>query len=222
MKVAVILAGCGFLDGAEIHEAVSTLIAIDRAGATYQVFAPDKPQMHVIDHRRQEPSQGESRNVLVEAARIARGNALALRELKMADYDAVILPGGFGAAKNLVDYAVKGASCGIDADVERVLREAHALKKPIGAICISPVIVARALGAEHHPLLTIGVDEGTASDLAKLGARHQQAPADGIVVDEANRVVSTPAYMSAGRITEVFDGVSKLVERVLGMAGSRA
>ena len=216
-RVAVILAGCGFLDGAEIHEAVSTLIAIDRAGASYAVFAPDKEQMHVVDHVRQEPT-GEKRNVMVEAARIARGRVQPLSELRMADFDAVVLPGGFGAAKNLVDYAVKGAGCGIDGEVERVLREAHAGGKPIGAICIAPVIVARALGAEHHPLLTIGDDEGTASDVEKLGCRHREAKPSEIVVDEGNRVVSTPAYMTAGRVGEVFEGVTKLVERVLAMA----
>lgn len=220
-NVAVILAGCGFLDGAEIHEAVSTLLAIDRAGASYQVFAPDKPQHDVVDHTRQQPA-GETRNVLVEAARIARGKARPLSELRMTEWDAVILPGGYGAAKNLVDYAVHGAACSIDPDVERVLREAHAQRKPIGAICISPVIVARALGAEHHPLLTIGKDAGTAADLEKLGARHREAPADGVVVDEANRIVTTPAYMEAERIGQVFDGVTKLVERVLAMAGSSA
>jgi enhancing lycopene biosynthesis protein 2 len=216
-RVAVILAGCGHLDGAEIHEAVCTLLAIDRAGASYQVFAPDKPQMHVMDHLAKKPNQ-ETRNVLVEAARIARGKAKPLSELKMADFDAVVLPGGFGAAKNLIDYAVKGAGCGIDADVERVLKEAHSQKKVIGAICIAPVIVARALGAEHHPTLTIGTDPGTAADLAKLGAKHQEAPPEGIVVDEANRVVTTPAYMSAERIGQVWEGISKLVERVLALA----
>lgn len=216
-RVAVILAGCGFLDGAEIHESVCTLIALDTRGATYQVFAPDKPQMHVVDHLAKKPST-ESRNVLTEAARIARGNAKPLSALRMADFDAVVLPGGFGAAKNLIDYAVKGAGCGIDADVERVLKEAHAQRKAIGAICISPVIVARALGADHHPTVTIGADAATAADVVKLGAKHQEAPADGIVVDEANRVVTTPAYMSAERIGQVWEGISKLVERVLALA----
>lgn len=216
-RVAVVLAGCGFLDGAEIHEAVSTLLALDQAGASYQVFAPDKPQLDVMDHAKQAPSS-EKRNVLVESARIARGAAKPLAELKMADFDAVIMPGGFGAAKNLVDYAVKGAECGIDADIDRVLKEAHAAKKPIGAICIAPVVVARSLGADHHPLLTIGTDAGTAKDLEKLGARHRNAPVREIVVDDVNRVVSTPAYMCAQRIDEVWDGVSKLVNKVLSMA----
>lgn len=216
-RVAVVLAGCGFMDGAEIHEAVSTMLALDQAGAAYQAFAPDKLQLDVVDHAKQAPS-GEKRNVLAESARIARGAVKPLAQLKMSDFDAVILPGGFGAAKNLVDYAVKGAACSIDADIERVLKEAHAAKKPIGAICIAPVVVARALGADHHPLLTIGTDPATAKDIEKLGARHQNAPVREIVVDPQNRVVSTPAYMCAQRIDEVWDGVSKLVKKVIEMA----
>jgi enhancing lycopene biosynthesis protein 2 len=216
-RVAVVLAGCGYLDGAEVHESVCTLLAIDRAGASYQVFAPDKGQHDVMDHLTKTP-MSEKRNVLTEAARIARSNVKPLSTLQMSEYDAVVFPGGFGAAKNLVDYAGKGAACGIDPDVDRVLKEAHSLRKPIGAICISPVVVARALGADHHPTLTIGLDEGTARDVEKLGAKHQGAAANAIVVDEENRVVSTPAYMSATRISEVWEGVSKLVERVLAMA----
>ena len=217
-RVAVVLTGCGFLDGAEIHEAVSTLLALDQAGASYQVFAPDKPQMHVVDHVRGEPSS-EQRNVLTESARIARGSIKPLADLNMGEFDAVVLPGGYGAAKNLIDYAVKGAACGIDPEMDRVLKEAHAARKPIGAICIAPMVVARSLGADHHPLLTIGTDPATARDIEKLGGRHQNAPVREIVVDEANRIVSTPAYMCAQRIDEVWDGISKLVRKVIELCG---
>ena len=216
-RVAVVLSGCGFLDGSEIYESVCTLLAIDRAGASYQAFAPDKPQLDVVNHAVQQPAAGERRNVLVEAGRLARGKILPLAKLKMADHDALVLPGGFGAAKNLVNYAVKGAGCDIDPDVARVLKEAHSLKKPIGAICIAPVVVARALGADHHPTLTIGGDDPTAADIEKLGGCHKKAAATDIVVDETNRIVSTPAYMLAERISQVSDGVSKLVDRVLAM-----
>lgn len=215
-RVAVLVAGCGYLDGAEIHEAVSTLLALDMAGATYQVFAPNKPQMDVIDHLSQAPTS-EQRNVMVEAGRLARGQVKPLEDLHMSDFDALVLPGGFGAAKNLVDYAVKGASCGIDRDVERVLKEAHQLRKPIGAICIAPMVVARALGADHHPRLTIGSDADTAADLVKLGAKHQDATVSEVVVDEKNRIVSTPAYMCAKSIRGVWAGVSKLVSELLRM-----
>jgi len=215
-RVAVLLSGCGFLDGSEIHEAVCTLLAIDRAGATYQAFAPDKPQIDVVNHALQQPAAGEQRNVLVEAGRIARGNVQPVSKLKMADHDAVVLPGGYGAAKNLVNYAVKGVDCDIDPAVAQVLKEAHSLKKPIGAICIAPVVIARALGTVH-PTLTIGSDEATAADIEKLGGRHQQAATTDIAVDETNRIVSTPAYMTAERISQVWEGVSKLVDRVLAM-----
>ncbi len=217
-RIAVVLAGCGYLDGAEIQEAVSTFIAIDRAGAAYQVFAPDKVQHHVVNHITKSPAPGETRNVLAEAARIARSAAHPLHRLLMKDWDAVILPGGFGVVKNLVDYAFVGVSCSIDSEVERVLKEARALHKPVGAICIAPMVVARALGREYHPTLTIGEDAQAAHDIEKLGARHRPAPPSGIVIDEANRIVSTPAYMSATRVSEVFEGVSRLVEQVLAWA----
>jgi enhancing lycopene biosynthesis protein 2 len=215
-RVAVVLAGCGFLDGSEIHESVCTLLAIDRAGVRYQVFAPDKAQKDVIDHHRQRDTE-ETRNVLVEAARIARSDAKPLSGLKMEEFDALIMPGGYGAAKNLADYASAGAECGIDAHAERVLKEAHAMGKPIGAICIAPVIVARALGKEHRPVLTIGTDTTTAGDIEKMGGRHRVANATEIIVDEENRIVSTPAYMSARRISEVWDGISRLVDKVISM-----
>jgi len=215
-RVAVVLAGCGFLDGSEIHESVFTLLAIDRAGVRYQVFAPDKPQKDVIDHHRQRDTE-EERNVLVESARIARSDAKPLSGLKMEEYDALIMPGGYGAAKNLVDYASQAAECSIDPHVERVLKEAHAMRKPIGAICIAPVIVARALGKEHHPVLTIGTDTATAGDIETMGGRHRIAGVTEIVVDDDNRIVSTPAYMSARRIAEVWDGISKLVDKVISM-----
>ena len=216
-RIAVVLAGCGVMDGSEIHEAVATLLALDQAGARCQVFAPDKAQIDVVDHVKKKP-MAETRNALTEAARIARGHVLPLDQLRMAEWDAVILPGGFGAAKNLVDYAVKGAGCGIDANVDRVLKEAHALRKPIGAMCIAPVVVARALGADHHPVVTIGTDRDTARDIEAMGAKHARASVGEIVVDEANRVVTTPAYMLATGIGEVWTGVSKLVQRVVSMA----
>jgi enhancing lycopene biosynthesis protein 2 len=217
-RIAVILSGCGYLDGAEIHEAVCALLAIERAGASYRAFAPDMAQLDVVDHVKQ-AAASEKRNALVEAARIARGAIQPLGKLRMAEFDGVVLPGGYGAAKNLVNYAVKGADCDIDPEVERVLKEAHALRKPIGAMCIAPVVVARALGAAVHPTLTIGTDAGTAADIRKLGGTHADRSPVEIAVDEANRIVSTPCYMSATRVSEVFEGATKLVEKVLAMAG---
>lgn len=115
-KVAMILSGCGVYDGSEIHETVLTLLRLSQQGAQVQCFAPDKPQMHVLNHLNGE-EMNEQRNVLVESARITRGEVKDVRELKASDFDALILPGGFGVAKNLSDFAVKGSDCTVDADV---------------------------------------------------------------------------------------------------------
>ena len=215
-KVAVVLAGCGHLDGSEIREAVISLLALDRAGADFQCCAPDKPQMHVVNHLRREPVAGQSRNVLEEAARIARGNIVPLSAVHAADYDAILLPGGFGAAKNLSDFAFSGADCTVNPDVARVVRAVHAAGKPVGAICIAPVILARLLGSEK-PRLTIGTDPGTAAAIGKMGGEHVSCGGGGAVVDAHLRLVSTPAYMLDSPISEVWAGIEKLVAELLAM-----
>lgn len=215
-RVGVLLSGCGVYDGSEIHEAVLTLLAIDRAGARAVCMAPDAPQHHVIDHKAGAPAAGETRNVLVEAARIARGEIRPLSEVTEDELDALILPGGFGAAKNLCDYAFKGRECTVRPDVAGLIRAVHEAGKPVGAICIAPVILARVLGDEGVEL-TIGSDEKTASDLRAFGAKHAVCPAEDCHVDEARRVVTTPAYMCAGSITEAAEGIERLVHAVLGM-----
>ena len=217
-RVAVVLAGCGYLDGAEIYESVSTLLALDLADAHVQCFAPDKEQMHVVHHATQTPVEGETRNVLTEASRLARGEIKPLSEAKMEEFDALIFPGGFGAAKNLCDFAVKGPDCTIEPDVDALIKAAHSAKKPICAICIAPALVAKSLGADHHPTVTIGSDAGTAEALEKLGAKHARAEVTEIVVDERNKIVTTPAYMCAQRISEVWTGVKKAVDKTLTMA----
>jgi enhancing lycopene biosynthesis protein 2 len=218
-KVAVILAGCGVNDGSEIHEATLTLLHLDLAGAEVHVFAPDKPQMHVINHVKGEEAPGETRGVMVEAARISRGEITPMREGKTEEFDAIVLPGGFGAAKNLCDYAVKGADCTVDPAVERALLEFHEAGKPIGLMCIAPAIGARVFGSREIPVqLTIGHDEGTAKDLETMGAKHVEADVDEIVVDEEHKVVSTPAYMLGPSIKDVNAGIEKLVKKVLELA----
>lgn len=215
-RVGVILSGCGYLDGAEIHEATSVLIALSRAGVEYRCLAPDKT-LDVFDHRTGEPT-GEKRNVLAESARIARGAIDDVADAKGADFDAFILPGGFGAAKNLCTFASKGPDCEVDPEVERVLREAHEAGRPIGFACIAPALGARVFGSEK-PSLTIGHDKGTAAAIEKTGARHKAVDVTEIVVDADRRFVSTPAYMEDTNPAEVFEGVSKMVAKVLEMAG---
>lgn len=213
-NVLVILSGCGVYDGSEIHESVITLLHLDRHGAKVTFAAPDSGQMHVINHLTGE-EMSETRNVRVESARIARGEVKDLSTIKGADFDAVIFPGGFGAAKNLCNFAVKGADCEVNPEVERVLREAHNAGKVIGLICISP-----AIGAKVFPgsTVTIGTDKDTASAIEQMGSKHQDRPTEEICIDEENRIVSTPAYMSAQRIHQVYDGIGKLVDKVLEMA----
>jgi enhancing lycopene biosynthesis protein 2 len=216
-RVGVLLAGCGVFDGAEIHEAVVTLLALDRGGAVAVCLAPNVMQRHVIDHSAGQLGT-DSRNVLVEAARIARGKVTSLDDPDLhLSLDALIIPGGFGAAKNLCTFAFDGASCTVNPQVEALVRKLHGAGKPIGAMCIAPVILARTLGGKK-PRLTIGTDAGTAQAIEAMGAVHVGCQADGIVVDEAARVVTTPAYMLASWVAEAAVGIEKLVAEVLQLA----
>jgi enhancing lycopene biosynthesis protein 2 len=213
-KVLMILSGCGVLDGSEIHESVCALLHLDRHGATVTMAAPDDAQRQVIDHLTSQPTS-EKRNMRIEAARIARGEITDLAEIKGDAFDAVVLPGGFGAAKNLCTFADDGADCRVHPQVERVLREAHDAGKVIGFICIAPTIGARLFQAK----VTIGVDQGTASAIEQMGGEHKAHATEQICVDEDRRIVSTPAYMSAERIGQVYEGIGRLVDEVLAMAG---
>jgi enhancing lycopene biosynthesis protein 2 len=216
-RVAVVLSGCGVFDGTEIQEAVLTLLALDRAGAQYQCLAPNKNQLHVVDHVSKKPT-GETRNVLVESARIARGHVKDLATASVEEFDAVILPGGFGAAKNLCSFAEKGAQCEVDPALKKFLTAMHQAKKPIGAICISPVIVAKVFGANGSPKVTIGTDPETANAIEAMGAEHMGCPVDDFIVDEQAKIVTTPAYMLARSLREAADGIEKLVVEVLRLA----
>jgi enhancing lycopene biosynthesis protein 2 len=213
-KVLVILSGCGVYDGTEIHEAVITLVALSAAGASVTCTAPNKDQMHVINHATGD-EMDERRNVLVESARISRGNILDLSSIDAADYDAVFLPGGFGAAKNLCTFATEGPDCSIDGDVERTLKAFHAAGKPIGAVCISPAVVVKALGAVT---VTIGQDEGTASALTAMGGQHANHSVTECHVDAANKVITAPAYMLEAPLDQIAIGIQAAVTETLRLA----
>ncbi len=214
-KIGVVLSGSGVYDGSEIHEAVITLLAIAREGAEAVCFAPDKPQTDVINHLTGEP-MGESRNVLIEAARIARGAILPIAQASINDLDALIVPGGFGAAKNLSSFASLGSESVVDPDLKRLALEMHQAGKPLGFMCIAPAMLPKIFA---FPLrLTIGTDIDTAEVLEDMGAEHVPCPVDDIVVDEDNKVVTTPAYMLAQNIAEAATGIEKLVSRVLVLA----
>jgi len=211
-KVAVILSGCGVYDGAEIQESVITLLRLDQRGAQVQCFAPNVAQMHVIDHLTGE-EMAESRNVLVESARIARGEVKDLREAKVEDFDALIVPGGFGAAKNLSDFAVKGTECTVHPDVLHVAEAFAAANKPVGLICISPALAAKIYGP--GVVCTIGNDPGTSEAVVKMGGTHEECDVHDIVEDVQRKLVTTPAYMVATNISDAASGIYKLVDRVL-------
>ncbi len=217
VRVGVLLSGCGVMDGAEIHESVVTLLALDRAGAEILCMAPNADQMHVINHLTNDEAKGETRNVLTEAARIARGEIRDAAAVKADELDALILPGGFGAAKNLCTFAVDGPSCRVQPDVRRLVSEVSDAKKPIGAICIAPAIIAAVLGSKR-PVLTIGTDQQTAKALESMGATHQDCPVDQAVTDENLNIVSTPAYMLGPSIKDVAKGIEALVDKVLALA----
>ena len=211
-KVAVILSGCGVYDGAEIHESVITLLRLDQRGAKVQCFAPDIAQMHVINHLTGE-QMPETRNVLVESARIARGDIKDIREARVEDFDALIVPGGFGAAKNLSSFATQGAACSVQADVLSLAEAFAQACKPVGLMCISPAIAAKIYGP--GVTCTIGTDADTAAAVTKMGGTHEECEVSEIVEDKARKLVSTPAYMLAQSISEAASGINKMVDRVL-------
>jgi enhancing lycopene biosynthesis protein 2 len=219
-RVAVILAGCGYLDGAEIRESVLSLLYLDQHGAKAECFAPDIAQHHVIDHAAKAEAP-ESRNILKEAARIARSEIRPLSQLNVDGFDALVLPGGYGVAKNLSDLAFKGDKATVDPDYAHAIRAFFDAKKPIGAICIAPAVVALALKNEGITL-TIGEDAGTAAVIAATGNIHKNAPTEETVADEAHRVASCSAYMREDGIARVAEGIEKTVKAVLAMAKQQA
>ncbi|WP_175652604.1 isoprenoid biosynthesis glyoxalase ElbB [Pseudomonas sp. Marseille-P9899] len=211
-KVAVILSGCGVYDGAEIHESVITLLRLDQRGAQVQCFAPNIAQLHVINHLTGE-EMPESRNVLVESARIARGNIKDLREADANDFDALIVPGGFGTAKNLSNLLLEGANCTVQPDVLALAEAFAEAGKPVGLICISPALAAKIYGP--GVVCTIGNDAEISAAIVKMGGTHEECDVHGIVEDTARKLVSTPAYMLAQSISDAAGGIYKLVDRVL-------
>ena len=211
-RVGVILSGCGVYDGSEIHEATLALLFLDRAGAEIVPAAPDI-ETEVIDHRTRQAT-GEKRSVLAEAARIARGPVRDIKELRARALDALIFPGGFGAAKNLCDFAARGPECAVNPEVARLVREMREAAKPMGFICIAPVVAARLLGAR----VTVGGDPAMAAAIREMGGRPVTAGVGETIIDEENRIVSTPAYMVGPTISRIAVGIEKLVSEVLRMA----
>jgi enhancing lycopene biosynthesis protein 2 len=210
-KFAIVLSGSGVYDGAEIHEATLSMYAIAKQGASYDVFAPDVEQHHVINHLNGE-EMNEKRNVLVESARIARGNIMSLARFDPANYDALLLPGGFGAAKNLSTFAFDGPDCTVQPDMEKAILGMHSAGKPIAALCIAPVLLAKVLG---NVKITIGQDQGTADALKSLGAIHENTDHGEVLIDSQNKIFTTPCYMLDANIMQIGDGAENVVRAVL-------
>nr|XP_056715477.1 glutamine amidotransferase-like class 1 domain-containing protein 3, mitochondrial [Euleptes europaea] len=221
-KVAVVLSGCGVYDGSEVHESSAVLVHLSRDGAQAEIYAPNIDQMHVVNHIKGQPTE-EKRNVLVESARIARGNIKDLATLNVKELDALIIPGGFGVAKNLCSWAVHGKDCTVCKPVEDTIKAFHAAKKPIGLCCISPVLAAKILpGCE----VTVGQDAEcekwpyakTASALKEMGCKHVNKNVDEVHVDVKNKLVTTSAFMCNAPIHTIYEGVGKMVKEVLKLA----
>jgi enhancing lycopene biosynthesis protein 2 len=210
-KFAIVLSGCGVFDGTEIHEATLTMLAIMRQGATYEVFAPDIQQHHVLNHITGEEMK-EKRNVLIESARIARGKIKDLKDYEANNFDALIFPGGFGVAKNLCDFAFKGVDCKINVDVEKVILKTAGKNKPIGALCISPVILAKIFGDVE---VTIGQDKVTAEAIEKMGSTHVKTTHGEVIIDEKNNLFTTPCYMLDANIVQIAEGAENIVRAML-------
>ncbi|MDX2414792.1 MAG: isoprenoid biosynthesis glyoxalase ElbB [Bacteroidales bacterium] len=213
MKFAVILSGCGVYDGAEIHEATLALLAIEKNGGSYKIFAPDVQQHHVVNHITGDEMK-ETRNVLIESARIARGNIEPLDNYNPADFDALILPGGFGVAKNLCTYAFDGPTFKVDKVVEKAIKDTNAAGKVIGALCIAPVMIVKILGEVD---VTIGNDKTTAAHIEKIGGVHVESANGEVVIDNTNRIVSTPCYMLDAKITDIAIGADNVVKAIIEM-----
>jgi enhancing lycopene biosynthesis protein 2 len=212
-KFAVVLAGCGVYDGAEIHEATLSLLAIDKAGCTYQCFAPDIEQHHVINHISGQ-EMPEKRNVLIEAARIARGNIKALTEYKAEDFDALVFPGGFGVAKNLSNLAFKGSDCTVNNEVETAVLKTYKLNKPIGALCIAPAVMTRIL---EGATVTVGNDTETIGTIEKMGGQHQIKNHGQVSIDKKYKLITTPCYMLNATISQIETGAKSVIDSILEM-----
>jgi enhancing lycopene biosynthesis protein 2 len=207
-NIAVILSGCGHLDGAEIRETVFTLLALDQAQCNVTLFAPDRDQHHVVNHRKGEETAGEKRHILTEASRLGRGEIRSLNELKAQDFSGLALPGGYGVAKNLCTFAFKGAACEVLPEIDKVINDFFTARKPIAALCIAPALIAKVLG-KHGITVTIGNDPETAAEIQKTGAKHTECTVSNFVEDKNHRIFTTPAYMFGdARLSDIHQGIN--------------
>jgi len=209
--IGVILSGCGVYDGSEIHEATLTLLALSQRGFDAKVYAPDQNQMHVVNHVTGQPAT-EERNCLTEAARIARGQISPLSELDLRDLDGIVIPGGFGAAKNLCNYATAGTDLEVNPELEKVLKQAHEQGKPLGFICIAPIMIPKVFGPGVRA--TLGAKGDDSAAFIKMGGEHVECGVELAVLDEKHKILSTPAYMVAQTISQAHTGIDQLIAKL--------
>jgi len=220
-RIGIVLSGCGVYDGSEIHEAVLSMYYLKKYGNELLIMAPNVDQAHVVNHLTGEVEQGQKRNVLVESARIARGNITDISKVTVDDFDALLFPGGFGAAKNLVSFAFDGAKCSINPDVKRLIKATVDAKKPLAAVCIAPVVVAKALeDSGIKAKLTIGNEEATANAINAMGAEHIESPVKEVIIDAHHNIITNPAYMLAADIAEVGEAIKKTMQALTGMVNN--
>lgn len=211
-KVAVILAGCGTMDGSEINETVTLLLALDQHNIEYQAFAPDEDQYEVWDHVKWQHTD-EKRNMMAEAARIVRGKILPISQFNADYFDALFLPGGNGAAKNIFTYALDGINFKVNKDVEKAIRDIHAQGKPIGAMCIAPLMVAKVLGNVN---VTMGSGQcQQAKELEMIGCKHTETTHGGVAIDKENKIFTTPCFMLNATLKDIYQGAWNLVEEMV-------
>lgn len=211
-KVAVVLTGCGAKDGSEINETVTLLLALDQHYVEYQAFAPDENQYEVCNHITGQVVN-EKRNMMVEAARIVRGKILPLSRFNANDFDALLFPGGFGAAKNIFTYAYDGINFKVNKDVEKAICDIHAQGKPIGAMCIAPLMVAKVLGNVN---VTMGSGKcQQAKEIEMIGCKHTETTHGGVAIDKENKVFSTPCFMLDATLKDIYQGAWNLVETMM-------
>jgi Uncharacterized protein involved in an early stage of isoprenoid biosynthesis len=210
-KFAIILSGCGVQDGAEIHESVMAMLAVELAGAKFQLFAPNINQSRVVNHL-DGSLMDETRNVLIESARIARGAIKPLADYQQQDFDAILFPGGFGVAINLSSFANDGNDMTVLQEIKRAVQTTYAAGKPIGAMCIAPVVIAKILKIGE---ITIGNDTETAKAINHFGARHVNADKGEVIADDKHRIYTTPCYMLESKLTDIFVGAQNLVNRMV-------
>ncbi len=216
MKAGVVLSGCGYMDGSEIHEAVFTLLHLDLAGVEVQCMSPEGNQLHVVNHISNEICKDASRDMLLESARIARGNIVNISSINVADIDVLVFPGGFGAAKNLCTFATDGATCRVNKQVEEIINKMLDAHKPIGALCIAPALLARVTGKTGLQIkVTIGNDREVAEAIHAMGALHVDCPVSEAIIDETHKIVTSPAYMLAQSIKDVSESAHALVKGLM-------